>query len=80
MRKNVELLSLQQSIGNKINEFGQEMSGGMIVDEVEKWCVDERNENKYYKYLGLIMEALSVHKFWWYQKKMLLSGINDERD
>jgi hypothetical protein len=34
MKSNVELLALQQSIGNKINEEGQKMSGSMIVKAI----------------------------------------------
>lgn len=40
MKENVELLALQQSIGNKIDENGEQMSGSKIVEEIQKWCFD----------------------------------------
>lgn len=78
MKENVELLALQQSIGNKIDENGEQMSGSKIVEEIEKWCFDQNNDKKYERYLGLVMEALTVHSFWWYQKDVLIAGISDK--
>ena len=75
--KNKELLILQQSIANGINEMGQKMRGSKIVADIFKW-VAAHEGNGYEKYVGLAMMAFITHSFWWYQAGDLESAIEEK--